>query len=133
MNSKKTNTNKCFVVNIPQIVTTRKYKVDIDSLKILLRNSKKASKLSCKQISEILNKPVTLVEHWFRTDSCFAIPDDDIWMDLKKILNININTFDKSIMTFEHKYGSYEKSEWCYLSHGISPTLTCDGNIKIIM
>ena len=88
MNSKKTNTNKCFVVNIPQIVTTRKYKVDIDSLKILLRNSKKASKLSCKQISEILNKPVTLVEHWFRTDSCFAIPDDDIWMDLKKILQI---------------------------------------------
>lgn len=53
MNSKKINTNKCFVVNIPQIVTTRKYKVDIDSLKILLRNSKKASKLSCKQISEI--------------------------------------------------------------------------------
>ncbi len=133
MDNKEINTNRCFVVNVPQIVSVRKYEVDTNSLKTLLKDSKKLQKLSCKQIAKILDKPITLVEHWFRTDSCFAIPDEDIWMDLKKLLNINTDIFDKSIMTFEEKYGSYEKSERCYLSRGISPTLTCDGDIKIII
>ena len=126
--------NEIIKVEIPQEVKVRKYEVDIDKLKISLRDSKKESKLSNKQISETLNKPMTLVEHWFRKDNCFAIPDADIWLDLKELLHIKTSEFDESIMTFEIREGVFEKANRCYLEDGIAPTITCaSADEKIIV
>ena len=124
--------NRIIKVDIPQIVKKRKYEVDIEKLKNTLKERKIKSKLSNKEISQILNKPLTLVEHWFRSDSSFSIPSEDIWFELKKVLSIETNEFDESITTFEEKEGVYEKSNRCYFSEGIAPTLTCGCNEKII-
>lgn len=105
-------------------VRVRKYKVDCDKLVNLLRKAKEKSGLTNKDISLQLDIPLTKVEHWFRKDSSFAIPDEDIWFKLKEILKINTDEFDKSITTFEEREGVYEKSNRCYLEEGIAPTLT---------
>lgn len=102
----------------------RKYEVDIKGLQQLLRENKSKSKFSNKQIAESLDKPITLVEHWFRTDKCFSIPDEDVWFELKGLLNISDDSFDKCITEFEIREGVYEKAERCYFDFGIAPTLT---------
>ncbi len=124
--------NKILKVDIPQTVRKRKYEVDIEKLKKALKEGKVKSKLSNKVISNLLDKPLTLVEHWFRNDNSFSIPSEDIWFELKKVLNITSDEFDESIMTFEEKEGVYEKSNRCYFSEGIAPTLTCGDGEKII-
>lgn len=117
-----------------QQVKVRKYEVDVKALQQLLRKHKAESKLSNKQIAERLNKPTTLVEHWFRTDSCFSIPDEDIWFELKELLNITDNSFDESIIEFEYREGVFEKAERCYFDCGIAPTITTlSSNEKIIL
>lgn len=128
----KNNTNRIFRELIPQTIKVRKNKVDVEALQEELRNHKIQSKLSNKKIALKLNKPMTLVEHWFRKDSSFSIPDADIWFSLKELLKIDDDRFDRSIIEFEYRYGVYEKSERCYYDYGISPTITCDGNINII-
>lgn len=111
-------------------VMVRKYEVDIENLKVILREHKNCSN---KDIAEKLNVPLTQVEHWFRQDEYFAIPDADIWPSLKDLLNITTNEFDLSITTFEVKDGVYDKSNRCYHINGIAPTLTvASGNEKII-
>ena len=47
-----------------------------------------------------------MVEHWFRSDSYFAIPDADIWFDLKKLLGIETTEFDQCITEYEFKGGN---------------------------
>ena len=89
-----------------------------------MRIHKFAADLSNKDIADALNVPITKVEHWFRRDECFAIPDADIWLDLKNLLKIKTDEFDTAIMTFEEKIGVFEKSERHYLAEGLSPTLT---------
>ena len=122
------------MIEVPQEVRVRKYDVDIVSLQELLIGSKKRSKLTNKQIAEQLDISLTKVEHWFRTDIYFAIPDENLWLDLKELLHITDNSFDKSIMTFEVRDGVYEKSNRCYLEEGIAPTITCaSANEKIIV
>ena len=66
-------------------VKVRKHEVDIPSLQYLLREMKVESKKTNKQIAEETNQPITKVEHWFRTDSSFAIPGDDVWLKLKEV------------------------------------------------
>ncbi|WP_297994189.1 hypothetical protein [uncultured Clostridium sp.] len=121
------NTNKIIREIIPQKVRVRKYEVDVIALKELLREAKKSSGLTNKSISNKLNQPKTLVEHWFRNDNCFSIPDEVIWFDLKKLLDIKTDRFDKSIMTFEIRDGIFDKANRVYDSNGIAPTLTCVG------
>lgn len=108
-------------IDIPQTVKVRKYEVDTNSLKKVLREHKCYTN---KQIAEKLNKPLTLVEHWFRNDNSFSIPDSEIWFDLKKLLKIETDEFDLSITTFEEKEGVFEKSNRFYFDDGIAPTLT---------
>ena len=111
-------------------VMVRKYPVDTEKLKATLKAHKCYSN---KEIAEKLNKPLTLIEHWFRQDEYFAIPDADMWLELKTLLNITTDEFDKSIMTFETKDGVYDKSNRCYRAEGISPTLTAaSANEKIL-
>lgn len=121
-------------VDIPQTVKVRKYPIDTYLLCECLRDHKYGSNFSNKDIAESLNVPVTKVEHWFRKDECFAIPDAEIWFDLKSLLGIETDEFDEAIMTFEEKEGVYEKSERHYFSEGLSPTLTCmSGSEKILV
>lgn len=111
-------------IDIPQLVKVRKYEVDCERLQQLLREQKKHIGKSNGDLSKNLSVPVTKVEHWFRTDSCFSIPDPDIWERLKAELEITTTEFDESITTFEERVGVYEKSERCYFDSGIAPTLT---------
>jgi DNA (cytosine-5)-methyltransferase 1 len=122
--------NKIDMVEKTQKVKVRKYKVDIEKLKNTLRKHKN---ISNKTIAESLNKPLTLVEHWFRKDNCFSIPDADIWFSLKTLLNIETNEFDEAITTFEEKDNMYEKSNRFYYDTGLAPTITStSANEKII-
>ena len=122
-------------VDIPQTVSVRKYEVDTDKLVQVLRSHKESSKMTNKTLAEELDLPITKVEHWFRQDDCFAIPDAEVWLKLKELLQIETDEFDESIMTFEEKEGVYEKSERHYFADGIMPTLTSTsaGNEKIIV
>lgn len=125
-------TNKVIKVDAQQEVVVRKYAVDTDELKVLLRKGKESVGLTNKEIAEALQQPLTLVEHWFRNDNCFAIPGADIWFELKALLKIDTNAFDESITTFIEKDGVYEKANRLYFEEGISPTLTCTTNENII-
>lgn len=127
------NSDKLIKVEVPQTVNVRKYEVDIDALQKLLRDAKFKSSFTNKDIAEKLDQSLTTVEHWFRTDECFSIPSPDVWMNLKELLNITIDEFDESITTFEERLGVFEKSNRCYLENGISPTITCGQNEKIIV
>lgn len=112
-------------IEIPQMVTVRKYEVDKEKLVTTLRHQKKLCGWSNKDLAEELGCPQTQVEHWFRMDKHFSIPDPDIWEDLKWLLEMDdINEFDEAIMTFENREGVYEKAERCYHENGISPTIT---------
>lgn len=115
---------KIITHNIKQQVKVRKYEVDSKKLVEVLREQKQKTGLTNKQLSEKLNLPLTKIEHWFRQDSSFAIPDADIWFELKKLLNIETNEFDLPITEFEYKDNIFEKSNRCYHEYGLSPTLT---------
>ena len=119
----KTSGNDVGVVvhDIPQKVEVRKYDVDVDRLKVLLSSHKN---MTNKELADELNLPITTVEHWFRKDDCFSIPNADIWFELKELLNIQTEEFDQSITEFEVRDGVYEKSNRVYNSDGLSPTLT---------
>ena len=106
---------------IQDTVKVRKHKVDINSLKKILRKHKK---LTSKEIAEKLNQSITKVEHWFRTDTSFSIPDEDVWFSLKALLNIKTDEFDKSITEFEIRDGKFDMSKRVYSPEGKSPTIT---------
>lgn len=122
-------------IDIPQLVRVRKYEVDTARLQNLLREHKKLAGKSNKALADALDVPVTMAEHWFRTDSCFSIPDANVWERLKVELAITTTEFDEAITTFEERQGVYEKSERCYFADGIAPTLTSTsaGDEKIII
>lgn len=103
-------------------VAVRKHEVDIEGLKVLLRTHRKAS---IQEIADALNKPETLVAHWFRADKYFAIPDADIWFELKGMLGITTNEYDKQVTEFEVKGGNYDMRNRIYIGN-IAPTLTAE-------
>lgn len=108
-------------IDIPQTVKIRKYEVDIEKLKEVLKSHKNSTN---REIAIALNKPITLVEHWFRKDNSFSIPDADVWHQLKELLGIKTNEFDLSITEFIERDGVYEKANRCYMVNGLSPTIT---------
>ena len=118
-------------MNVEQ-VKVRKHEVDIISLQYLLREMKKESGKTNKQIAEETNIAITKVEHWFRTDSSFAIPSDDVWLKLKEVLGIETDLFDKQIMEFEYRDGVYESKQRVYSENGKSPTLTAGNKDQYI-
>ena len=115
---------KIITHNIKQIVKVRKYPVDTSRLVETLRVAKIEANKSNKELAEQLNVSQTQIEHYFRRDNSFAIPDPNIWYKLKEILNISTDEFDESIMTFEEKEGVYEKANRVYDENGLAPTLT---------
>lgn len=117
------------VVHVPNIVKVRKCEVDIEGLKEELRSHKT---ISNKEIAEKLDLPKTKVDHRFRIDSCFAIPDPEIRFRLKDLLGITTDKYDKSITEFEERPGTYEKSERKINVEGKMSTLTTSQNDEII-
>ena len=61
----------------------RRHFLDAKKLRDLLVSSKK---ISNKEIAEKLNKNISTVEHWFRKDESWSIPDEKIWFKLKDLL-----------------------------------------------
>ena len=116
--------NEINKIEISQLVKVRKYPVNVEKLKQVLRDAKIETDLTNSRIAFELDVPLTTVEHWFRKDNSFSIPEEEIWYKLKKLLCITTCEFDESITIFEEKEGVYEKSNRYYLDDGISPTIT---------
>nr|WP_241667528.1 DNA (cytosine-5-)-methyltransferase [Bacillus cereus] len=110
--------------DLTQTVVVRKHEVDIEGLRTLLRECKKKTELTNKQLAEHFERPVTEVEHWFRTDKCFSIPSADVWEELKLVLEIPTNEFDAQVTEFIEKEGVFEKAGRFYEVDGLAPTLT---------
>ena len=102
-------------------VSVRKYDVDIKGLQALL---KKHKNLTNQEIADKLDVKKTTVDHWFRTDIYFAIPEPNEWVKLKELLSITDDSFDVSIMTFITKDNEYDSSNRIYNGKKPSPTLT---------
>ena len=120
------------VLIIPQKVKVRKYEVDIPKLQQTLRDHKKMTILTNKNLADLLHVPVTKVEHWFRTDSSFAIPSEDIWFRLKDLLVIKTDEFDKSIVCFEIRDGKFDMADRVYSQDGKSPTIVASNVAKVM-
>jgi site-specific DNA-cytosine methylase len=115
--------------NIIQKVWVRKHEVDIQALKDLLRSHKNKPN---QELSNLLNLPLTQVEHWFRQDASFSIPPKEVWFKLKELLNIIETKFDNQVVEFVEKDGEYDMSNRVYDDLGISPTLTTSDEKKVI-
>ena len=102
-------------------VSVRKYDVDIKGLQVLL---KKHKNLTNQEIADKLDVKKTTVDHWFRTDDCFSIPEPKEWVKLKELLSITVDSFDVSIMSFITKDNKYDSSNRIYNGKKPSPTLT---------
>ena len=120
-------------INIPTTVEVRAFDVDVEELKKTLKSAKKKSKKTIKKIASNLKVNQSKVEHWFRSDDSFSIPDRDIWVKLKEELNIETNKFDKSILTFIEKEGTFDYSNRFHLTEGLSPTVTTASTPRIIL
>ena len=107
------------VMIVPEKVKIRKHEIDIKELQTLLREHRKP----IKEIAQVLNVNKTTIEHWFRTDSSFSIPDENIWFKLKELLNIKTDKFDKSITEFIIRDGTYEMANRVYNTDYKSPTV----------
>jgi DNA-cytosine methyltransferase len=115
---------------IPQTVSVRKYEVDIESLKILIKSHKNDT---ITNIAKKIDRPKTEVEHWFRSDNSFAIPSSDIWLQLKDILDIKTDVHDKSILEFEEKENTFEQSNRVYDVNSKNPTLLAGKKDNLIL
>ncbi len=122
---------KIAVKGFKEIVKVRKYDVNKTELSELLRISKQDVGISNKEISESLNIPITKVEHWFRTDKSFAIPEANVWFELKKILNITNIEHDEAITTFVNKESNFDTTNRIYDVGYLSPTLNTTSEPKI--
>ena len=119
--SRLKESREIIIHNIPEMVKVRKHEVDIVPLQNCLKEHRTKS---IKEIATELNIPKTEVEHWFRIDKYFGIPNAEIWFDLKKCLNITTTDFDLSITEFIEKEGVFEKSNRVYDEDGLAPTIT---------
>ena len=111
-------------IDVEMEVAVRKYEVNCKLLCECLRDHKTASNFSNKDIAEQLDLPLTMVEHWFRQDTYFAVPEPEVWPRLKRLLGIKTDEFDESIMTFEFKGGTYDMRNRTHMGE-TAPTLTC--------
>lgn len=110
-------------IDVELEVAVRKYEVNEPKLMRILKEHK--GKRTNREIAEMLDRPQTEVEHWFSTDKYFAIPNPEIWFQLKECLGINTNEFDASITEYEFKGGCYDSQNRIYVGE-TAPTQTTD-------
>ena len=122
---------KIAIKNFKEMVEVRKHSVSIEELQKTLREAKKKTKLTTDQISTTLDVPKTKVEHWFRTDSSFSIPDKEVWCRLKNLLEIETSEFDKSITEFVLKESEFDTTNRVYDPNHLSPTINSTTEPKI--
>lgn len=125
--------NGIITYDVKTTVKVRRHEVDIDAMKMFLRDALTKSGLSKKDIAERLDVPQTQVDHYFRQDKYFSIPDAGVWMDLKQMLGIETDEFDKQIMEFDEVECNFDTANRIYDSHGISPTLTSVNPDKVVL
>jgi len=102
-------------------IKVRKNHINKKELALFLRGYK------TKPISEIsffCEAPETTVEHWFRADDSFSIPDAKYWYKLKECLGIESCKYDKAITEFEIKDNTFDMAKRIYHIDGKHPTLT---------
>jgi len=115
-------------------VKVRKHEVDIPGLQTCILDHYAKCGKNKKEIAKDLNDKYSTVEHYFRklgSDS-FSIPSEEHWPQLKEILGIKTNKFDKQIMEFEYRDGVYESTQRVYSDEGKSPTLTASNKEQMI-
>jgi DNA-cytosine methyltransferase len=130
---KESNEGLIHVADEIKEVTVRKHNVNVVGLQNLLREKKDHLLLTTKDIADALDTPKTKVEHWFRTDKSFAIPSTEIWQELKELLEIDTDYFDKSITEFEIKEGVFESAKRIYDSKASYPTITASNLLPKIL
>ena len=113
--------NKILMTKSDFKVKVRKNYIDKKELASFLRSHKNKT---IKQIADFTSAPKTMVEHWFRLDNSFSIPQIDYWDKLKKCLNITSDEYDKQITEFEIKNNTYDMAKRIYHIDGKHPTLT---------
>ena len=116
--------NGIITYDVKTTVKVRRHEVDTDAIRTLLRNALNRSGLSKKDIAERLDVPQTQVDHYFRQDKYFSLPDADVWMPLKNLLGITTDEFDKQIMEFDEIECNFDTANRIYDAQGISPTIT---------
>lgn len=114
-------------------VSVRKHEVDADGLRELLRSSLKVSGMTRKELADKLDVPQTEVDHWFRTDNCFAVPNAIYWFKLKHLLGIETDEYDAQVTEFVEKDCTYDMQNRIYDSKGIAPTITSTDADKTIL
>ena len=102
-------------------VSVRKNYIDKKELALFLRNHKTKT---INEIAVFCDAPKTMVEHWFRMDGSFSIPDVEYWYKLKECLSIEDCKYDKAVTEFEIKNNSFDMAKRIYHIDGKHPTLT---------
>jgi DNA (cytosine-5)-methyltransferase 3A len=102
-------------------VSVRKNYIDKKELALFFRQHKTKT---INQIANFLDAPKTMVEHWFRMDDSFSIPDVEYWYKLKECLGIEDCKYDKAVTEFEIKNNSFDMAKRIYHIDGKHPTLT---------
>lgn len=102
-------------------VSVRKHYIDKKDLVTFLREHKN---ITINEITDYCKVPKTMVEHWFRTDASFSIPQPEHWDILKKCINIKDTRYDKAITEFEVKSNTFDMAKRIYHIDGKHPTLT---------
>ena len=115
-------------------VKVRKHEVDISGLQTCILDHYAKCGKNKKEIAKELNDKYSTVEHYFRKlgSDFFSIPSKEHWPQLKKILGITTDTFDKQIMEFEYRDGVFESTQRVYSDQGKSPTLTASNKEQMI-
>ena len=115
-------------------VKVRKHEVDIPGLQTCILDHYAKCGKNKKEIAKELNDKYSTVEHYFRKlgSDFFSIPSEEHWPQLKEILGITTNKFDKQIMEFEYRDGVYESTQRVYSDQGKSPTLTASNKEQMI-
>ena len=115
-------------------VKVRKHEVDIPKLQTCILDHYAKCGKNKKEIAKELDDKYSTVEHYFRKlgSNFFCIPSEEHWPQLKKILGIETNKFDKQIMEFEFRDGVFETKQRVYSDEGKSPTLTHGSADKLI-
>ena len=102
-------------------VSVRKNYIDKKELALFLRNHKTKT---INEIAVFCDAPKTMVEHWFRMDGSFSIPNVKYWYKLKECLSIEDCKYDKAVTEFEIKNNSFDMAKRIYHIDGKHPTLT---------
>ena len=115
-------------------VKVRKHEVDIVGLQQCILSHYAKCGMSKKEIAKELNDKYSTVEHYFRKlgSDFFSIPSEEHWPQLKEILSITTDKFDKQIMEFEYRDGVFESTQRVYSDEGKSPTLTASNKEQMI-